>query len=246
MALSDVAVPDGSEIRFDGELESIHEGVVLTGAAEVPWTGSCRRCLGRVDGTARIDVREVYETHPTEGETWPLQQDHVDLGPLLHDIALLALPWRRCAATIAGAQHPRRSRPRWPPTPASRPTSNPRRTRAGRPSTTSTSETSGWSPGRRRFALTPAGSLASHPRVRRTAALPTSPQDHDDGCPQEEDLQVQEPEPPLRRLAPRRTRAQRVPALRCRQAAPRGVRQLRLVSRSPSHRGRLTLGAFAP
>jgi uncharacterized protein len=92
MALSDVAVPDGSEIRFDGELESIHEGVVLTGSAAVPWAGSCRRCLGEVSGVARIDVREVYETHPTEGETWPLEHDHVDLGPLLHDIALLALP----------------------------------------------------------------------------------------------------------------------------------------------------------
>lgn len=92
MALSDVAVPDGSEIAFVGELESISEGVVLTGAATIPWTGSCRRCLGDVEGRSTIEVREVYETSPTDGETWPLVQDHVDLGPLLHDIALLALP----------------------------------------------------------------------------------------------------------------------------------------------------------
>lgn len=92
LALSDVAVPDGAEITLDGELESISDGVVLTGAAEVPWTGACRRCLRDTGGLARIEVREVWEVEPTEGETWPLDHDAIDLGPLLHDIALLALP----------------------------------------------------------------------------------------------------------------------------------------------------------
>lgn len=92
LGLPDARVPDGSEIAFDGEVESIHEGVVLTGAAAVPWEGECRRCLSPVAGVATIDVREVYETKPTDGETWPLEHDHIDLGPLLHDIALLALP----------------------------------------------------------------------------------------------------------------------------------------------------------
>jgi len=92
LGLTDVAIPDGAEITFTGELESIHEGVVLTGAADVPWTGECRRCLKELHGVATIDIREVYETKPTDGETWPLDHDQVDLGPLLHDIALLALP----------------------------------------------------------------------------------------------------------------------------------------------------------
>ena len=92
LGLTDVQVPDGATVIFDGELESIHEGVVLTGRAEVPWVGACRRCLRDVEGTAYLDLREVYETKPTDGETWPLEHDHVDLGPLLHDVALLALP----------------------------------------------------------------------------------------------------------------------------------------------------------
>ncbi|MFN8018833.1 MAG: DUF177 domain-containing protein [Acidimicrobiales bacterium] len=92
LGLPDVRVPDGATVAFEGELESIHEGVVLTGSAEVPWEGECRRCLKDVAGLAQIDIREVYETKPTDGETWPLVNDHVDLGPLLHDVALLALP----------------------------------------------------------------------------------------------------------------------------------------------------------
>lgn len=92
LALSDVGVPDGSKIRFEGEVESISEGIVLTGVVTVPWAGSCRRCLRDVEGTEAVEIREVYETHPTEGETWPLDDDRIDLGPLLHDTALLALP----------------------------------------------------------------------------------------------------------------------------------------------------------
>lgn len=92
LALSDVSVPDGSSISFRGEVESISEGIVLTGTAQVPWLGSCRRCLRDVTGTAEVDVREIYETRPTDGETWPLVEDQIDLAPLLHDTALLALP----------------------------------------------------------------------------------------------------------------------------------------------------------
>ncbi len=92
MALSDVHVPEGAELIFEGEAESISEGVVLTGAASVPWVGSCRRCLTDVAGVASVDVREIYEITPVDGETWPLVGDQIDLGPLLHDTALLALP----------------------------------------------------------------------------------------------------------------------------------------------------------
>lgn len=92
LTVGDAAVVEGAEVVVDGELESIPDGVVLTGEVSVPWTGVCRRCLSTIAGTASVDVREVYEIHPTEGETWPLTNDQVDLGPLLHDIALIALP----------------------------------------------------------------------------------------------------------------------------------------------------------
>ncbi len=92
LRLSDVAVVDGAEIVLEADLESISDGVVLTGAVHVPWVGACRRCLREVSGVASVDVREVYETRPVEGETWPLVGDQIDVGPLLHDTALLALP----------------------------------------------------------------------------------------------------------------------------------------------------------
>ncbi|MCU1498095.1 MAG: hypothetical protein JWM47_2048 [Acidimicrobiales bacterium] len=92
LALTDVAVEEGASLVLEGELESVSNGVILTGTVSVPWVGACRRCLEPVRGTSTIDVREVYEVHPVEGETWPLVSDQLDIGPLLHDTALLALP----------------------------------------------------------------------------------------------------------------------------------------------------------
>lgn len=92
LSLSDVAVPDGADLVLDATAESIADGIVLTGSVAVPWVGSCRRCLEPVTGQSVVEVREIYETHPTDGETWPMANDQIDVGPLMHDTSLLALP----------------------------------------------------------------------------------------------------------------------------------------------------------
>ena len=92
LALSSAAVPDGAEVRLDGELESISDGVVLTGTVVAPWTGDCRRCLQPTSGELAAEIREIFESHPTEGDTWPLHGDQIDLGPVVHEAVLLGLP----------------------------------------------------------------------------------------------------------------------------------------------------------
>lgn len=92
LSLPDVRVVDGADVVLRGELESISDGVVLTGSVHVPWVGSCRRCLKDVSGVASVEVREVYESRPVDGETGPLVDDRIDVGPLLRDTGLLALP----------------------------------------------------------------------------------------------------------------------------------------------------------
>lgn len=92
LSISSATVPDGAEIEVDLTLESIFDGVVLSGHIAVPWTGECRRCLEDVEGKVSVDVREIFEVKPTEGETWPLKGDEIDLEPIVRDAALLALP----------------------------------------------------------------------------------------------------------------------------------------------------------
>lgn len=92
IGLPDVTVPDGSIIDFDGRIESVSDGVVLAGTITVPWRGACRRCLEDVEGVAVADVEEVWSVHPLEEDHWLLENDEIELDPILRDAALLALP----------------------------------------------------------------------------------------------------------------------------------------------------------
>lgn len=92
LAISTAAVPDGAEVAVDVELESISNGLVVEGTVTAPWEGECRRCLEVVRGEVEVPVREIFEREPTEGETYRLGEDQVDLEPMVRDAVLLALP----------------------------------------------------------------------------------------------------------------------------------------------------------
>ncbi|MCD9624965.1 YceD family protein [Rhabdothermincola salaria] len=92
LAITTALVPDGADVLVDVELEALSTGVVATGSVTVPWEGDCRRCLTAVRAETRADVKEIFEPHPVEGETYPCSDDTVDLEPMVRDAALLALP----------------------------------------------------------------------------------------------------------------------------------------------------------
>ena len=87
----DRSIVDG-RLRVEGVVESVMEGVVAEGSVNAVSRGPCRRCLDDVDEPFTADFREVYERHPTEGETWPLEDERIDLTPMVRELALLSLP----------------------------------------------------------------------------------------------------------------------------------------------------------
>jgi uncharacterized protein len=92
LAISTAAVTPGTSIDIHLVLESIGGPVTATGTVGASWTGACRRCLESVSGEAQVSVREIFEAHPTDGETYPLLGDHIDLEPMVRDAVLLSLP----------------------------------------------------------------------------------------------------------------------------------------------------------
>ena len=92
LAITSAHVPEGAEVVVDGTLEAIEGAVTLSGKVTAPWTGECRRCLDPVVGTLEVALSEVFEPHPTDGETYPLEGDEVDLEPAVRDGVLLQLP----------------------------------------------------------------------------------------------------------------------------------------------------------
>jgi uncharacterized protein len=92
-----IGVPPGSPVVLDLRLESVIEGVLVTGTATVEVRGECVRCLSEVSDTLEVDVQELFvhpESDAGEDEASRLEDDLVDLEPLLRDGVVLDLPFQ--------------------------------------------------------------------------------------------------------------------------------------------------------
>lgn len=95
-----VAVPKDAEVDLDVLLESVVEGVLVSGTALAPVEGECSRCLDPISGEEiEVEFTELfaYPDSATEQTTDPdeisrLVDNLVDLEPVVRDAAVLALP----------------------------------------------------------------------------------------------------------------------------------------------------------
>lgn len=90
-----IAVPDGAELDLDLRLESVMEGVLVSGRAYVPLVGECGRCLDPISSSVEVDLQELFaypESHLPDDEAEHLVGDLLDLEPTLRDAVVLELP----------------------------------------------------------------------------------------------------------------------------------------------------------
>jgi len=94
-----IGVPEGAPVHLLFRLESVMEGVLVSGEIEVPVTGSCARCLEPVEDTLVLDVQELFaypgsttEATSEEDEVRHIEGDFLDLEPLARDTIVLNLP----------------------------------------------------------------------------------------------------------------------------------------------------------
>jgi uncharacterized protein len=89
-------------------VESMSDSLSVTGELGAAWRGDCRRCLGEAEGVTTIDVAEIFERRPVDGETYPLQGDVVDLAPMVREQMLLSLPLAPLCDEACGGPDPDR------------------------------------------------------------------------------------------------------------------------------------------
>ena len=84
----------GSELDLDVRLESVHEGILVSGTAEGEYSGVCGRCLIDIAQPVEVEFQELF-AYPGQEETdFEVQDDHVDLETLVRDAAVLSLPFQ--------------------------------------------------------------------------------------------------------------------------------------------------------
>ncbi len=103
IGLDVVGVAAGAPVQLDLRLESVTEGVLVTGRITAPVTGQCARCLDPIADEVDVDVCELFAyadsaTDETTGEDEVYRVDAVDsslldVEPVVRDALVLALPW---------------------------------------------------------------------------------------------------------------------------------------------------------
>ncbi len=89
-----VSVEQGEPVHLDVRLESVHEGILVTGEADTVYRGVCGRCLIDIAQPVEVEFQELFG-YPGEGATdFELRDDFVDTETLVRDAIVLSLPFQ--------------------------------------------------------------------------------------------------------------------------------------------------------
>mgnify|MGYP003488507727 CR=1 len=89
-----VSVPVAAEIDIDVRLESVHEGILVSGTADTQYEGTCGRCLIDIAQPVEVEFQELFAYPGSEASDFEVQDDHVDLEILVRDALVLSLPFQ--------------------------------------------------------------------------------------------------------------------------------------------------------
>jgi len=99
LGLELVGVPPGADLDLDLTMQSVTEGVYVSGHVSAALSGECGRCLRPIDDTVDVDIAELYayadsttDETAEEDEVGRIEGDLIDLEPVVRDAVVLALP----------------------------------------------------------------------------------------------------------------------------------------------------------
>src|SRR3569623_1271598 len=105
-----IAIEPGADLTLDLRLESVSEGVLVTGTVYAPTRGECSRCLTPVTGDVEISLTELFaypdsatESTTEEDEVGHVVDQTIDLEQSIVDAVGLALPFAQvCTQACPG------------------------------------------------------------------------------------------------------------------------------------------------
>ena len=101
-----LAVAPGQPMELEVRLESVHEGILVTGTVDATATGACVRCLDDLDLPVDVRFQELFvwpdrarhhrevATEQDADEELRIEDDTIDLDPVIRDAVLPALPFQ--------------------------------------------------------------------------------------------------------------------------------------------------------
>jgi uncharacterized protein len=100
IGLDMIAIEPGAPLELDLRVESVSEGVLVTGTVTGPTVGECARCLTEVSGRVQVGLTELFaypdsttEATTEEDEVGHIVDDTIDLEQAIIDAVALDLPF---------------------------------------------------------------------------------------------------------------------------------------------------------
>ena len=96
-------VPVGVELDLDARLESVHEGILVTGEVFVDAEAQCSRCLEPLVVPIEVDFQELFAYSLSNEDDYVIQDEQIDLESVIRDAVVLNLPFHPlCKADCLG------------------------------------------------------------------------------------------------------------------------------------------------
>lgn len=89
-----VSIAAAEVLEIDVRLESVHEGILVSGTVDTTATGVCGRCLIDITEPVEVEFQELFAYPGDEANDFEVQDDHVDLENLVRDAIVLSLPFQ--------------------------------------------------------------------------------------------------------------------------------------------------------
>jgi uncharacterized protein len=100
IGLDMIAIQPDAPLELDLRVESVSEGVLVTGTVIGPTVGECARCLTEVSGRVQVGLTELFaypdsttEATTEEDEVGHIVDDTIDLEQAIIDAVALDLPF---------------------------------------------------------------------------------------------------------------------------------------------------------
>jgi len=106
-----IGSPEGAPMELQLRLESVHDGILVSGTVIVSVHGECSRCLDPIDYELPVDVQELFVFEPSpqgdenveDEQVYEVRDEEIDLEPMLRDAVITQLPFQPvCRAECPG------------------------------------------------------------------------------------------------------------------------------------------------
>ncbi len=95
LEITTARIPDGAIVGVEGVVDTAMAGIEVRATVTSSWEGECRRCLELVTEPLEIDLSVSFlpnVSNDDDAEAYPIEGDFIDLGTVVREELMLALP----------------------------------------------------------------------------------------------------------------------------------------------------------